>query len=253
MIQDNRCFLPHMKHMGHVSGRHCPDGPAEVDAAANAPAPAPYRLPSGTRGDPPPVPPPVPSSVCGIDLAENSYYGFAANLTMDYGAASEMEWSVWQGLGNEPGSRVFHLPSDELLMFWARAKIGLPNTGPEPAEPAVLPPAPIPHFADSCLGDCGKAGHCCTGNTSGCQMASCVMGCAMGNYSSAVADCKSQCAAAKGTCRYNITGTNPPWGLDLCGSCPEGCPGCDDGKACDDGCTFAFNHPRPPSQYDFAL
>ena len=219
VYKGNRCFLPHTMSIGHVSGSMCP---------------------GKETGDPQPQ----PASVCGVDFGDNSYYstgmagGFRVNLTINTGGQKDVSYDQWQAAGNDPGSQIFQLPSDESLMFWARQKLGLPTTGPEPPNPEPLPPAPTPHYPDTCVGQCAANGFCCTGQVSGCQRPSCVMGCAMGNYTDDVSDCLAMCKAATGQCSYNIT-----QGLDIqmCGVCPKGCPGCDAADACTRGCHLAFN------------
>lgn len=217
----NKCFLPHTLQVGHVSGSVC-------SGEGHSP---------GTDGDSP-----EPQTVCGVDFGENSYYssgmegGFRQNLTINTGGKQDVPYLDWQAAGNDPGSMIFHLPSDESLMFWARQKIGLP-AGPEPPPPQPLPPAPPPHFPDTCIGQCAANHFCCTGNVSGCQRPSCVMGCAMGNFTASEALCVAMCKTATGRCSYNVTAG---FVIEMCGTCPSGCPGCDDAGACTKGCQLAF-------------
>lgn len=183
-----------------------------------------------------------PALVCGVDFGNNSYYstgragGFRANLTVNTGGRKDLPYHDWQTLGNDAGSKVFELPSEELLLFWMRQKLGMP-TGPEPAPPAPLPPAPPPHFDDTCVGQCAANQFFCTGNVSGCQRPSCVMGCAFGNFTASNTACAAQCALATGQCSYTIA---KGFTVQMCGTCPGGCPACDDAGACEKGCELAF-------------
>jgi hypothetical protein len=221
VFKGNKCVLPHTAQIGHVSGGTCP---------GNAPSTP------GVED---------PTAQCGVTFGENSYFwsgvegGFRANLTINTGAADE-PYPVWHAWGNDPGSQVFALPSDEVLLYWAREKLRLP-TGPKPEPPAPLPPAPPPHFPDTCVGQCAANHYCCTGNVSGCQQPSCVMGCAMANFSASEQSCVASCDAAASHCSYTIA---PGFDIQMCGSCPEDCPACDGNAACRKGCQLAFDRRR---------
>jgi hypothetical protein len=63
------------------------------------------------------------------------------------------------------------------------------------------------------------------------------MGCAIGNFTASELACKAECKAATGKCKFNIT---EGFEIEMCQTCPQGCPGCDDPDACDKGCELAF-------------
>ena len=68
--------------------------------------------------------------------------------------------------------------------------------------------------AETCTARCIGAGHCCTGNSSGCQRPSCQIGCNFGAGSPDEAACNATCATAHG-CSFAFHGQSYP----MCGGC----------------------------------
>ena len=123
----------------------------------------------------------------------------------------------------------------------------------------------------TCVGHCAANHYCCTGNVSGCQRPSCVMGCAIANVTGSKSSCAAMCKAATGQwparphcvlplcvfpsadrfqfwpcltagqCSFEIA---KGFEIQMCGNCPQGCPGCDDADACSKGCELAFQARR---------
>merc|ERR1712146_46333 len=105
------------------------------------------------------------------------------------------------------------MPSDELLMGWAREKLSLPPLpGPMPPMPPPLPVKPPPTYPHSCIGRCWKSGHCCANMISGCAQPSCYQGCALANVSDDLQSCVSACKAAGGQCTFTYRSVI----LDMC-------------------------------------
>jgi hypothetical protein len=128
----------------------------------------------------------------------------------------------------------------------------------------------------SCLDKCIVQGHCCTGNGSGCQMASCAQGCSIATVVPDELTCNNTCMNMTGHCDYTVG----PYHFELCGGCPQkwlnpdtlqpeilpggqpwwppgwqipGCGSCNAGPyagcECMVGCRFSFNQavvPVPP-------
>jgi hypothetical protein len=69
----NKCMLPKAHGIGHVHSCDCPGR---------------YK--------------PNASDVeCGVDIGDNEYYGFMANLTINCGGKEPTSFTDWQGLGND--------------------------------------------------------------------------------------------------------------------------------------------------------
>jgi len=231
---NNKCLLPKTRSIGHTSGCSCPGGGGGGGGGASSDNAT--RKPSDTH--------------CGVVLEGNEYYSFAAaqlqNLTVQCEGKIPTSFTAWQARGNDAGSKALVLPTDDALLYMARQTLGMPlPPGPPPAPPGPLPPAPPAHWPQTCEGDCHRAHHCCSSpHTSGCSQPTCVIGCAVAQHSASRAACEATCKSASGQCKYNVTNTNIT--LQQCMDCtndpqcsPQG--NCEDEKACEKGCGFAFN------------
>ena len=81
-----------------------------------------------------------------------------------------------------------------------------------PASAAAPPLAPGSGTSNPlCDQRCLAAGHCCQGDTSGCNKPSCAMGCILAGRTASAAACKASCAdAAKGACTYEVVSPAGP-------------------------------------------
>jgi hypothetical protein len=210
VYERNKCILPFSKTIGHLAGCDCPGHTSE------------------------PVPGVNPQTECGVVLRDNEYFGIDMNLTISCGGDV-----AFQDFTSDIGSKQWALPTDDELLFWARANLDMAQVTPPPPPPAPLPPAPHPNWPDTCEGRCGKAGHCCVGLVCGCSQPNCDMGCVLANSTGTLAGCLAGCTSASGKCSYKVGKLN----FQMCSDCPntDGCIGCDTNTACADGCHFAFN------------
>eukprot|EP00928_Gymnodinium_smaydae_P025336 TRINITY_DN20214_c0_g1_i1.p1 TRINITY_DN20214_c0_g1~~TRINITY_DN20214_c0_g1_i1.p1 ORF type:complete len:1042 (+),score=101.64 TRINITY_DN20214_c0_g1_i1:41-3127(+) len=222
---NNKCVLSDSKNIGSTSGCDCP-GPAAA---------------RGSGVDP-------PQGECGVDLYSNAYFArpeLPGNLTITCGGAKLI--NDWFASGSDKNSFAYQLPSDDLLMSWAREKLNLPPApGPRPPLPPLLPVKPPATYPHTCVGQCWQQGHCCADMVSGCQQPSCYQGCALAALSPSLAGCLDTCHAVTGKCSYaykNLT-------LNMCNMCssvkpPQECAHsgtCENVEACQDGCK---NHFQP--------
>lgn len=227
----NRCMLPHAHSIGHVSGCDCP-------GQLKPKPPHHQRMPSDTH--------------CGVELDGNTYYGFAANLTVSCGRAYPTSFTEWQAMGNDAGSRAYQLPSDDALLYMVRGKLGMElPPGPQPAPPRPLPPAPPPHYPPTCEGDCHRARHCCSSPlTSGCSQPTCVIGCEIAKHSKNCEECEAACKRASGQCTFKITENITVKQCATCTNDPQCSPqsNCEHEQTCEEGCGFSFNQSRASLQ-----
>ena len=102
----NKCILPKSTNLaGTLAGCKCP-------GTEN-------RGPSWAPGDE------SPAAECGITFSANEYY--TMNGTAYLNCDDKPDWGEWTGtLGNDKGSTLSALPSDDDLMKWARAKLDMP-------------------------------------------------------------------------------------------------------------------------------
>ena len=218
----NKCLLPQVHLIGHVSGCDCPG------VAKSSPQPS--------------------DTECGVEIEENEYYGFAANLTVQCGGDYPISFTEWQARGNDARSQALHLPSDAALLYMVRQKLGMRlPPGPQPAPPGPLPPAPPAHWPQTCEGDCHRARHCCSSpDTSGCSQPSCVIGCLVAKHATGASDCKAKCKDASGQCSFSLTQNITLKQCFTCTNDPQCSPqsNCEDEKACEQGCDFAFNRSK---------
>ena len=243
----NKCVLQHSKVVGEVSTCDCPGG-----ASTNNPPGAGKETEAfmGTEGAEGTVGTEGgggvggPPSVCGLTLGGNEYYGEThgplgkLNASVACGNNPKgLQFDAWVGAGNDHGSKIYEMPDDDTLIYWARELLDMPVApGPSPPSPPPLPPAPTPHFPNTCEGHCGKSGFCCVGATSGCQQPSCAQGCIVAALVASEAACVKACTAMVGQCSYTVNGTT----LNECGSCPDGCGSCEGEKQCESGCKYHF-------------
>ena len=128
-----------------------------------------------------------------------------AKLTQIYATMCNTGAGTGTGTGSDNNSAVYELPSDALLIGWARAKLGLPPIpGPPPAPPTPLPPQPAPTYPNTCVGRCWREGHCCANMVSGCSTPSCYQGCGLAQAAPSLDACNAACTAAGGKCSYTF-------------------------------------------------
>lgn len=220
----NKCVVSASKNIGSTGGCDCPG-----------------------RGKPSPGGGVAPSTVCGLTMHDNEYYGdpkIPGNMTMS--CAGPVLASTWLASGSDAGSAVYEIPDDDALIGWAREKLDLPPLPAPPSPPpAPLPPQPPPTFPDTCIGRCWREGHCCANMVSGCNQPSCYQGCALAQVSTSLSACKAACAAAGGHCSYKLKNVT----LQMCDMCasvtpPQECSkkgGCEGVTSCQDGCANHFS------------
>jgi hypothetical protein len=110
LYQRNRCVLPKSSNLfGLIANCDCPGN---------------KTAPPWTPGSP------EPPKECGVDFGDNHYY--TQDGTAQIGCKKPAaDWAAWTGkYGNDPGSSLGALPSDDELLSWAREK--LPTLGPSP-------------------------------------------------------------------------------------------------------------------------
>ena len=146
-------------------------------------------------------------------------------------------------------------------------------TAPSSAAAAPLAPGSgtaNPLCAQRCLG----AGHCCQGDTSGCNKPSCAMGCILAGRTASATVCKASCAAAsKGACTYEVVSPAGPHHLpqdklqnesfQMCsggtvltnGTICQSCSGTDaqNRTECEQGCDFGDKTKGAPSVWKAIL
>lgn len=218
----NKCILPESHSIGSTNGCRCPGPEDSKDPSA---------------------------SHCGVQSSHNEYYGFKANLTVSCEGGDPLSFTDYQAKGSDKGSKAFNLPSDDLLVYWVRAKLGMTMPpGPKPDPPPPLPPAPPAHWPDTCEGDCHRNHMCCNSpDKSGCSKPTCVMGCEIAKVMlpATLNNCIATCKKAEGQCKYSLLPYKNVT-FNQCVSCtnddqclPQG--GCDPDGACEKGCAFQFN------------
>jgi len=219
----NKCILADSKNVGTTSGCDCP-GKSRV------------KTRNGTLARPP--------SQCGVEMHDNQYFArpeLPGNVTMS--CAGPVLLYDWLSSGSDEGSGVFEMPSDALLIAWAREKLGL-APGPKPPMPKPLPPQPTPSYPRTCVGRCWRDGHCCADMVSGCSQPTCYQGCALAAISPDLETCSAQCEAAGGHCTFTYGNTT----LNMCNNCasvtpPQECAHqgtCENVASCIDGCKHHF-------------
>ena len=144
-----------------------------------------------------------------------------------------------------------------------------------PASAAAPPLAPGSGTSNPlCDQRCLAAGHCCQGDTSGCNKPSCAMGCILAGRTASAAACKASCAdAAKGACTYEVVSPAGPHHLpqdklqnESFGMCSGGtyltngtiCQSCSGTDAqnrseCEQGCDFGDKTTKAPSVWKALL
>ena len=197
----NKCALTHSKTIGESSGCKCPGV-------------VPHSAAPGT-------------SSCGLTLKGNEYFlvatGSLGKVNASIGCSGDgVTFEEWQGNGSDVDATLSTMPSDELLVSWGRALLGMPALpGPVPPNPGPLPPAPTPHFPHTCQGQCNKAGFGCVGATSGCNQPSCAQGCLIANATRSAKICAAACKSMVHQCTWTVlnvsSGKNVT--LDECNSC----------------------------------
>merc|ERR1740127_241831 len=255
VYRGNKCMLPDKHLLGHVSGCDCPGGgggggdggsrSGSSDSGGSGSGSEEQWMLASSSSSSPPLPS-APAAQCGVSLSSNSYFGFAANLTVDCGGSVPLSFTEWQARGSDAQSRAYMLPTDEGLLYMARQTIGMPlPPGPAPEPPAPLPPAPPPSWPQTCSGDCHRAHHCCASPlVSGCESPTCVIGCEIAKHSGSRSECEATCKRAAGQCSFKIAKNVTVEQCSTCTNDPQCNPQvkCEDEKTCEEGCGFAFNH-----------
>jgi|TARA_B110000902_G_scaffold255806_1_gene321638 hypothetical protein len=105
---DNKCILPKSTNLGNPMGG-C-DCPGSLSPSAPSWHPG--------MND--------PGGECGVSFANNEYY--TMNGTASMNCNGKPSWADWTGKhGNDAGSTLGGLPSDDQLIEWARAKLDIPK------------------------------------------------------------------------------------------------------------------------------
>jgi hypothetical protein len=95
----------------------------------------------------------------GVDDDAGRYFGDGAlpgNMSISCGGPPKLA-TDWVSSGSDRNSKIYELPSDELLISWARQKLRLqPLPGPPAPPPTPLPNQPQPTYPDTCFGRAGR-------------------------------------------------------------------------------------------------